>query len=66
VIAHDTADGVVFTSASLDGRELDRDTPGGIEVDADDGRRLRVRWTFPPASVASRTFVLRYVVARAD
>jgi len=66
VIAYDTADGLTFVSASLDGRELVRDAADGVKVEPHGDRELRVRWTFPPAPDASRTFGLRYIVVAAS
>jgi hypothetical protein len=55
-VVFDRADGVMFSSASLDGRVIGRDDPS---LEVRDGKALNVRWQFAAGS-PSHTLVLEY------
>jgi len=60
VVTFTRADGLWFLSASLDGREITRETSAGSPIAFSDGKALRVRYTFPAAVDARRTLTLVY------
>jgi len=59
-VALERADSFRFESASIDGTRIEPGSHGSTALDVYDRRDLRVVWTFPPSSGATRVFELVY------